>query len=77
MSTMHGNAMIFKLMLHGKELAEERQLRDNMLKLHRVSSFGNITDYTFSLDELGISFELEFFHLKVQPVLNADEFSVI
>lgn len=58
---MHGNAMIFKLMLHGKELAEERQLRDNMLKLHRVSSFGNITDYTFSLDELGISFELEFF----------------
>lgn len=74
---MHGNAMIFKLMLHGKELAEERQLRDNMLKLHRVSSFGNITDYTFSLDELGISFELEFFHLKVQPVLNADEFSVI
>lgn len=61
MSTMHGNAMIFKLMLHGKELAEERQLRDNMLKLHRVSSFGNITDYTFSLDELGISFELEFF----------------
>lgn len=77
MSTMQGNAMIFKLMLHGKELAEERQLRDNMLKLHRVSSFGNITDYTFSLDELGISFELEFFHLKVQPVLNADEFSVI
>lgn len=75
MSTMQGNAMIFKLMLHGKELAEERQLRDN--KLHRVSSFGNITDYTFSLDELGISFELEFFHLKVQPVLNADEFSVI
>ena len=74
---MQGNAMIFKLMLHGKELAEERQLRDNMLKLHRVSSFGNITDYTFSLDELGISFELEFFHLKVQPVLNADEFSVI
>ena len=74
---MHGNAMIFKLMLHGKELAEERQLRDNMLKLHRVSSFGNITDYTFSLDELGISFDLEFFHLKVQPVLNADEFSVI
>ena len=58
---MHDNAMIFKLMLHGKELAEERQLRDNMLKLHRVSSFGNITDYTFSLDELGISFELEFF----------------
>ena len=56
---MHGNAMIFKLMLHGKELAEERQLRDN--KLHRVSSFGNITDNTFSLDELGISFELEFF----------------
>ena len=56
---MHGNAMIFKLMLHGKELAEERQLRDN--ELHRVSSFGNITDYTFSLDELGISFELEFF----------------
>ena len=56
---MHGNAMIFKLMLHGKELAEERQLRDN--KLHRVSSFGNITDYTFSLDELGIFFELEFF----------------
>lgn len=56
---MHGNAMIFKLMLHGKELAEERQLRDN--KLHRVSSFGNIIDYTFSLDELGISFELEFF----------------
>ena len=30
MSAMHGNAMIFKLMLYGKELAEERQLRDNM-----------------------------------------------